>query len=274
MQAPIFDQQRGQIDDLGLAGAVLQHGFAFGEHGGHQDVFGAGDGDFVEGVVGSLEPVGAGLDVAVLLHDCRAELFQSLEMKIDGAGADGAAAGDGDARESHAGHQRAEDERGGAHGLDQLVAGFRIGAETGGADGGAVLGASVAEFDFGAHGGQQAAFGFDVAHLGNVFENDGFGGEQSGGHGRQRGVFSAADADGAEQRIASANDKLVHEMSPGRIRNEYEWRTTILHAPGMRCCDAASRLEEPTSADYGRYGAPASLTGRGRWRHAAADGAA
>ena len=161
-------------------------------------------------------------------------------MEIDGAGADGAAAGDGDARESHAGHQRAEDERGGAHGFDQLVAGFRIGAETGGADGGAVLGASVAEFDFGAHGGQQAALGFDVAHLGNVFEDDGFGGEQSGSHGRQRGVFSAADADGAEQRIASANDKLVHEISPGRIRNEYEWRTTILHAPGMRCCDVAA----------------------------------
>ena len=46
--APILIEQRGQVDDLGLAGAVLQHGFAFGERGGHQQVFGAGDGDLVE----------------------------------------------------------------------------------------------------------------------------------------------------------------------------------------------------------------------------------
>ncbi len=59
-------QQRGEIDDLGLAGAVLQHGLAFGEHGRHQDVFGAGDGDLVEGVVRALELLGARLDVAVL----------------------------------------------------------------------------------------------------------------------------------------------------------------------------------------------------------------
>ena len=39
-------------------------------------------------------------------------------------------------------------------------------------DGGAVLGASVAEFDFGAHGGEQVARGLDVAHLRNVFEDD------------------------------------------------------------------------------------------------------
>ena len=73
-----------------------------------------------------------------------------------------------------------------------------------------MLRASVAEFDFGAHGGEQAARGFDVAHLGNVFENDRLFGEQGGGHGRQSGVLGAADANRAEQRIAAANYELVH----------------------------------------------------------------
>ena len=36
-----------------------------------------------------------------------------------------------------------------------------------------MLGASVAEFDLGAHGGQQLALGLDVAHLRNVFQDDG-----------------------------------------------------------------------------------------------------
>ena len=112
----------------------------------------------------------------------------------------------------HAGDERAEDERRGAHGLDQLVAGFGIGTEAGGADGGAVVGASVAEFDFGTHGGEQPARGLDVADLRNVFENDLFVGEQSGGHARERSVFSAADSNGAEQRIAAANNKLVHSF--------------------------------------------------------------
>ena len=37
--------------------------------------------------------------------------------------------------------------------------------------------ASIAEFDFRAHGRQQLARGFDVAHLRNVFQHDRFIGE-------------------------------------------------------------------------------------------------
>ena len=87
-----------------------------------------------------------------------------------------------------------------ASGFDQIAA----------ADGGAVLRAAVAKFDLGAHRGQQLALGLDVAHLRDVFQNDGLFGKQRGGHSRQGGIFRAADAHGAQQRIAAANDKLVH----------------------------------------------------------------
>ncbi len=149
-------EQGGEVDDLRLAGAILQDGLALGERGGHEQVFGAGDGDLVENDFGALEPFGAGFDVAVILADLGAEAFQAFDVQVDGTRADGAAAGQRNAGASAARHQRAEHQRGGAHGLDQVVGGFGRG-EIAAADGGAMLGAAVAEFDLCAHGGEQPA---------------------------------------------------------------------------------------------------------------------
>jgi hypothetical protein len=63
------DEEGGEVGDFGFAGTVFQDGFAFGEGGGHEDVFGAGDGDFVEDDVGSVEAICAGFEVAVVLGD-------------------------------------------------------------------------------------------------------------------------------------------------------------------------------------------------------------
>src|SRR5215470_10576128 len=73
------------------------------------------------------------------------------------------------------------------------------------------MGASVAEFHFGSHGGQQIARGLDVADLRNVFEDDGLIGEQGGGHAGKCGVLCAADVDGAEERLSAADDEFIHE---------------------------------------------------------------
>ena len=43
-----LDEQIGQVHDFGLAGAVADNGFAFGQNGRHHEVFGAGYGDAVE----------------------------------------------------------------------------------------------------------------------------------------------------------------------------------------------------------------------------------
>jgi hypothetical protein len=73
-----------------------------------------------------------------------------------------------------------------------------------------VLGAAVSEFDFGAHGRQELASSLNVADLGNVFEDYRFVGQQSRGHGRERGILGAADANCSEQGIAAANYEFVH----------------------------------------------------------------
>ena len=48
IRAPILTSSVRQVHHLGLARGVAQHGFALGQHGGHHQVFGAGDGDAVE----------------------------------------------------------------------------------------------------------------------------------------------------------------------------------------------------------------------------------
>ena len=120
-------QQRGEVGHFRLAGAVFQEGLAFGEDGGHEQVFGAGDGDLVEDEVRAFEAVGAGFEIAMLLDDRRAHCFEAFDMQVDGAAADGASSGHGDAGDAGARDKRAEDQRTGAHGLDDFVFGDRVG---------------------------------------------------------------------------------------------------------------------------------------------------
>ena len=72
---------------------------------------------------------------------------------------------------------------------------------------------SVAQFDLGAHGGQQLAGGFNVAHLRNIFQNDRLFRKQGRGHGRQCGILRPADANRPQQRIAPADYELIHTAS-------------------------------------------------------------
>ena len=135
-------------------------------------------------------------------------------MQVDGPAADGAAAGQRNAGMAAAGDQRSEHEGRGAHGLDQFIGGFGRGQSLA-VNGGAMLGAAVAEFDFRSHGGEEVARSFNVAYLRNVFEDDRFVGEQGSGHAGKRSVFSAADADGAEQRFTAADYEFIHEYGSG-----------------------------------------------------------
>jgi hypothetical protein len=210
-------EQYGEVGHFGLTGAVLEHGFAFGERSGHQQILRAGDGDLVEDDVRALQAplavVGAaGFEVAVVLGDGGAHGFEALDVEVDGAAADGASAGHGDAGDAGARDERAEDQRAGAHGLDDLVLGDGVG-EDAALDASAVVGAAVSELDLGAHGGEQAALGFDVADLGDVFQDDLALGEDGGGHAGERGVLCSGDLDGAQEGVSAANDKLVHLAS-------------------------------------------------------------
>ena len=87
-----FVEQLGQIGDFRFARAILHDSFAIGERGCHQQVFGAGDGNFVEDDFRAAQRFCAGFHVAVILSDDRAQPLQSLDVKIDGARSNSAAA--------------------------------------------------------------------------------------------------------------------------------------------------------------------------------------
>jgi len=210
------DEQGGEVGDLGLPGAVFEDGLAFGQGGGHQEVFGAGDGDLVEDDVRAFEAVGSGFEVAVVLCDGGTHGFEAADVEVDGAATDGAASGHGDAGDAGAGDERPEDERAGAHGLHDLVLGDGI-REDGALDVGAVLGAAVAEFDLGAHAGEELTLGFDVLDLRDVFEDDLVFGQDGGGHARKSGVLGSGDFDGAEKGVAAAYYELIHLVSLRRF---------------------------------------------------------
>jgi hypothetical protein len=74
-----------------------------------------------------------------------------------------------------------------------------------------VLCATVSELDFRAHRGQQVAFGFNIANLRNVFQNDWFFRQKRRRHCRKRSILCAAYLDCPEQGITTANYELIHE---------------------------------------------------------------
>ena len=73
-----------------------------------------------------------------------------------------------------------------------------------------MLGATVAEFDFGAHRSQQLARSLNIAHLRNVFQDDGLVRENGRSHGRQRSILRPADANCPQQRISAADHEFIH----------------------------------------------------------------
>src|SRR5204862_228846 len=71
-------QQSREIGDFRLAGGVLDHGFAAGQHRGHQKVFGAGYGDAIELNMGAVQALRCfRVDVTVIVPDLGSQSFES-----------------------------------------------------------------------------------------------------------------------------------------------------------------------------------------------------
>ena len=195
------DQAARQVDHFGFARGVFQHGGAFGQRSGHHQVFGAGDGHHVHHDARALQALALGVDVAVLDADLGAHRLQALDVQIDRARADGAAAGQGHARLAEARQQRPQHQDGGAHGFHQFVGRFLV-RDGFAAEGDVVL---VVERDAHAHVAEQRQHGADVLEVRHVGQPQRLGGEQAGGQDRQRGVLGAGNAHLAVKRVAAVD---------------------------------------------------------------------
>src|SRR6516165_225641 len=205
-----FAKQNHQIGDLRFAGGIFEDGFAVGQGGGHENVLGAGDGDFFEIHTSAFQagPGRASFDVSMSGVDFGSHFFERREMEVDRTGADRTAAGQRDTRYTGASQGRAERQNRSAHGLDQLVG--RYGLVDGGRSDVVVRGGEFGNRHAGAHVRQELAHGDDVPNHRQVAKVQRFSGQKAGGHGGQGGVFRTADAHGAAQRFAAGDEELVH----------------------------------------------------------------
>src|SRR5579883_254955 len=206
-------QQRSQVRDLRLTGAVLHDGLTFGKHRSHQQVLGPGDSDLVEYYVRALQSLRASLDISMFIADHRAHRLQSLDVQINRTPANGAASRHGNPCQTGASHQRPQHQRRSPHGLDDLVLRHRIGEHTA-ADRSPMLRAAIAQLNFSPHRNQQFALGLNVAHLRNVLEDDLIFSKDGRSHAGKRRVLRAADANGSNKGIAPANHEFIHEILP------------------------------------------------------------
>ncbi|MNS07751.1 hypothetical protein D3C72_392020 [compost metagenome] len=194
-----------EIDHFRLAGGVLDHGATVGQGGGHHQVLGAGDGDHVHQDVGTLEAtVDTGLDVAIFDGDLGAHQLEAVNVQVDRAGTDGAAAGQGDVSRAKTGGQRAQRQYGGAHGLHQLVGGDVV-----------VHGAGqhchvAVDLGAGTQHLQQLEGGAHVFEARHVRELDLLVAQQGGEQDRQGGVFGAGDGHFTGEGAGAGDLEFVH----------------------------------------------------------------
>ena len=171
-----------QVDHFRLASRILKNGLPVCERGGHHQILRPGNGDLVQYNFGSGKTLGRRLDVTMLRPYRRAELFEALDVQVNGPGTDGTSAGQRHSRVAGARQERAKDENRGAHRFDQIVRCF-VGKDLLGAKARGVVGL---EFDYNAKLAQQPARGEDVVYQRDVFKRDLAGSQQRGGHRRQR----------------------------------------------------------------------------------------
>ncbi len=154
----------------------------------------------------ALESARPGLDVSVLDDDVGAEPGQALQVLVDGtppAPADGAAAGQGDARHPGARQQRPEHDHRGAHGGHELVR--RLVARD--ARHLQARGAAGLRGCLGAQPLEEPAHGHHVGQRGDVFEHQRLGRQEACGHGGQGRVLGGARLDFASERAATLDDE-------------------------------------------------------------------
>ena len=198
-------QHRAEVDDLGFARCVVDHGRAVGEHGGHEDVLGGPD-------AGEVEPDLRPVQVARLRHHApvldlggRTELAQPGLVHVQRPGADRVAAGQRDDGAPAACDQRAEH----AHRRPQLRHRSVVGLSPG-------LGRDVDRHlvVVDGHGAAEAAQDVghqrDVEDLGAVGDRRRALGEQGRRHELQDAVLRAHHVDGPDQPGAASYREMLH----------------------------------------------------------------
>ena len=204
-------QEVGQIHDVRLLGGVFDGGDAVSQCSGHHDVHGGAHGDNVQihRRAGETAVLGGGVDEAALHGDVSSHGGEALDVLVDGADTEVAAAGHGHSRLSEAAQQSAQQVVAGADAAGQIV------GRAGTVDGVAVdlHRVTVQHADVGAQLLQNGEEQGHIADLGNVFDAADTVHQQGGGNDGDGGIFCTADGHFAKQRTAAMDNVFVQSKS-------------------------------------------------------------
>ncbi len=216
-------QDADQVDDLRLDGRVAQLGDALGEHRGEQHLLGRADRGVGQLDLGAAQALlGDQVGALRVLLDGGAELAQHLEVEVDRAAADVAAAQARDEGVAEAVQQRAAEQD-----RDPRGAGVRVDVRHVGALDVRGVEDQLAVLVTGAHGHavqlKQPADHLDVADVRDVAQSAGALAEEGGDHGLGDQVLRTADADLAFERVSAVDQQDVvghRSRNPGCQRSE------------------------------------------------------
>ena len=186
---------------MGFLGSVFNDGVALRHDGSHHNVHGGAHGHHIQVDVGALEPavLRGGGDKATLHHYLGTQGGKALDVLVDGADAEVAAAGHGDFRLAETAKQRADEIIGGTDLPGQLIRG------AGRADMGAVDLHRVAIdcTDVGPQLFQNLQTQRHIGDLGNIFNAADTVHHQRGGDDGDGGVFRTADGNLSGQSFSA-----------------------------------------------------------------------
>ena len=250
------DKHVAQIDNLGLARGVEQAAGAVCQHGRHQRILGRADADHREVEIAARHPaIGLrGLHVARRELDMRAESFQRLQVQVDRAVADRAAAGHRDGRLAAARQHRAEHQDRGAHLAHQIIGRDirgdprRLHAH----HPSEILRARPLNDRRDAELVHQVLEPVNISEARQVAQGQRLLGEQRAGNERERGILGPRNGDRAGKAVAAANDEFVH---PDSLREKCFWRNIARLA-------ANSAIDERRWARHGKRKAEPSKANR------------
>jgi hypothetical protein len=173
--------------------------------------------------------IAARLDEAVVDADLGTQRLQALDVQVDRARADGAAAGQRDLGIAELRQQRAQHQHRGAHSLDQLV-GRDVAVDAARVDGHRI----ALVDDAGAQASEQLGGGEHVVQARHVGDPHRRIGQQGGAEDRQYGVLGAGNADVALEPGATGDHDLLHQAAASAgvtVRSCNAWISPPIFSP-------------------------------------------
>ena len=195
---------------MGLLGNIFQDGEALGPDRRQHDVDGGPHGDHVEVDVHPPQLLRLGVDHPLVDIHRGPHGLEALDMLVDGAHPEVAAAGHKDAGLPAAAQQGADEVVAGPHVLGQVV-GDGVADQVGGVD---LHRLFPLHPHGGAHLGEDAQQQGDIADVGDVVDDALAPGQDGGGDDSHRRVLGAADLYCTVKRVPPGHHKSIQGQSP------------------------------------------------------------